>query len=111
MRLYSTGFAGRSQNALAPPLDSFWVLPGGGTQIQRTSTAICIVGQMDKLFEIDQKAREQGLSREGRHALRLEKALQPELSNSCAKNAIRPVALGRKNWIHIGSKEAGPRLA
>jgi len=37
--------------------------------------AICIVGEMDKLFEIDQKAREQGLSREGRHALRLEKAL------------------------------------
>ena len=29
---------------------------------------------MDKLFELDQKAREQGLSREARHALRLEKA-------------------------------------
>jgi len=22
-----------------------------------------------------------------------------------------PVALGRRNWIHIGSKEAGPRVA
>jgi transposase len=34
-----------------------------------------------------------------------------ELSNNCAENAIRPVALGRKNWIHIGSEEAGPRVA
>ena len=111
--------------------------------------------QMDKLFEIDRKAREQGLSQQDRHALRLEKA-QPllqelksqieaarssalpksvlakacnytltlwtrltrfldypelELSNNCAENAIRPIALGRRNWIHIGSEEAGPRVA
>jgi hypothetical protein len=24
---------------------------------------------------------------------------------------MRPVALGRKNWLHIGSEEAGPRIA
>ena len=24
---------------------------------------------------------------------------------------MRPVALGRRNWIHIGSEEAGPRVA
>jgi transposase len=117
--------------------------------------AIGIVAQMDELFEIDRKVREQGLSRQDRHGLRLEKA-QPllkeiksqieaarsgalpksvlakacnytltlwtrlsrfleypelELSNNCAENAIRPVALGRKNWIHIGSEEAGPRVA
>ncbi|MGA8655468.1 MAG: transposase [Chthoniobacterales bacterium] len=34
-----------------------------------------------------------------------------ELSNNLAENAIRPVALGRKNWIHVGSKKAGPRVA
>jgi transposase len=34
-----------------------------------------------------------------------------ELSNNLAENAIRPVALGRRNWIHIGSQEAGPRIA
>jgi transposase len=34
-----------------------------------------------------------------------------ELSNNLAENAIRPVALGRKNWIHLGSKDAGPRVA
>jgi transposase len=34
-----------------------------------------------------------------------------ELSNNLAENAMRPVALGRRNWIQIGSKEAGPRVA
>ena len=24
---------------------------------------------------------------------------------------MRPVARGRKNWIHIGSEQAGPRVA
>ena len=24
---------------------------------------------------------------------------------------MRPVAIGRKNWIHIGSQQAGPRVA
>ena len=24
---------------------------------------------------------------------------------------MRPVALGRKNWIHIGSAQAGPKIA
>ena len=24
---------------------------------------------------------------------------------------MRPVALGRKNWIHVGSQQAGPKVA
>jgi hypothetical protein len=36
---------------------------------------------------------------------------QLELSNNLAENSIRPVALGRRNWIHIGSQQAGPRVA
>jgi transposase len=36
---------------------------------------------------------------------------QLELSNNLAENSMRPVALGRRNWIHIGSEEAGPRVA
>ena len=36
---------------------------------------------------------------------------QLELSNNWVENSMRPVALGRKNWIHIGSQEAGPRVA
>jgi len=34
-----------------------------------------------------------------------------ELSNNLAENSMRPVALGRKNWIHVGSKKAGPKVA
>jgi len=34
-----------------------------------------------------------------------------ELSNNLAENSMRPVALGRKNWIHVGSPAAGPRVA
>lgn len=36
---------------------------------------------------------------------------QLELSNNLAENSMRPVALGRKNWIHVGSEQAGPRVA
>ena len=24
---------------------------------------------------------------------------------------MRPIAIGRKNWLHLGSKEAGPKIA
>jgi hypothetical protein len=34
-----------------------------------------------------------------------------ELSNNLAENSMRPVALGRRNWIHIGSSQAGPKIA
>jgi transposase len=34
-----------------------------------------------------------------------------ELSNNLAENSMRPVALGRKNWIHVGSSQAGPKIA
>ena len=34
-----------------------------------------------------------------------------ELSNNLIENSIRPITLGRKNWIHIGSPEAGPKVA
>ena len=34
-----------------------------------------------------------------------------ELSTNLAENSMRPVALGRKNWIHIGSPKAGPKVA
>ena len=34
-----------------------------------------------------------------------------ELSTNWAENSMRPIALGRKNWLQIGSKEAGPKIA
>jgi hypothetical protein len=122
---------------------------------QEDHRAIAIVAQIDELFAIDALACQQGLSREDRHLLRLEKSIplldkirlqietarsgalpksvlakagnytltlwtrltrfleypELELSNNLAENAMRPVALGRRNWIHIGSEDAGPRVA
>jgi len=34
-----------------------------------------------------------------------------ELSNNLAENSMRPLVLGRKNWIHLGSQQAGPKVA
>jgi transposase len=34
-----------------------------------------------------------------------------ELSTNWAENSMRPIALGRKNWLQIGSKNAGPKIA
>jgi transposase len=36
---------------------------------------------------------------------------EAELSNNLAENSMRPIALGRKNWIHVGSPQAGPKVA
>jgi transposase len=34
-----------------------------------------------------------------------------EIDNNPAERSIKPVAIGRKNWLHFGSKEAGPNIA
>ena len=34
-----------------------------------------------------------------------------ELSNNLAENSMRPVALGPKNWLHVGSAKSGPKVA
>jgi transposase len=34
-----------------------------------------------------------------------------EIDNNWCEGAMRPLVLGRKNWLHIGSPEAGPKVA
>lgn len=34
-----------------------------------------------------------------------------EIDNNWCENAMRPIALGRKNWMHLGSHESGPVVA
>jgi len=34
-----------------------------------------------------------------------------EIDNNWCENGIRPLVIGRKNWMHIGSEEAGPKVA
>jgi transposase len=33
-----------------------------------------------------------------------------ELSNNVAENSMRPIALGRNNWLHVESAKAGPKV-
>lgn len=34
-----------------------------------------------------------------------------ELSTNWAENSMRPIAIGRRNWLQIGSEEAGAKIA
>ena len=34
-----------------------------------------------------------------------------EIDQNLCENAMRPLAIGGKNWLHIGSEEAGPKIA
>jgi hypothetical protein len=34
-----------------------------------------------------------------------------EIDNNWCEGRMRPIAVGRKNWLHIGSQEAGPKVA
>lgn len=34
-----------------------------------------------------------------------------EIDNNWCEGAMRPVALGRKNWLHVGDAKAGPKIA
>lgn len=36
---------------------------------------------------------------------------QLECDNNSCEGSIRPLALGRRNWLHVGSPEAGPKIA
>ena len=52
---------------------------------------------------------ERKLAGSGSHR-RINRALQGTHNNP-AENAIRPIALGRKNWLFVGSERAGRRAA
>jgi transposase len=91
-----------------------------------------------KLYAIEQKAREDNLSPQDRHTLRLDQSSEPksplgkatayciprwdsllayledgnlEIDNNLAENAIRPIPLGRKNYLFAGSHRGAERAA
>ena len=43
-------------------------------------------------------------------AWRMNQAEMPSEQNP-AENSMRPIAVGRRNWIHVGSAQAGPKIA
>ena len=36
---------------------------------------------------------------------------QVEIDNNWCEGAMRPIALGRRNWLHLGDESAGPKIA
>ncbi len=113
------------------------------------------MGMFQKLYDIERKSREENLTPEQRHALRLDESLpilnelgkwivatykevlpksamgkatayciprwdnllgylhdgSLEIDNNFAENAIRPIALGRKNYLFAGSTRGAERAA
>ena len=56
------------------------------------------------------KAMDYTLNRWAALAIYLDDARIP-IDNNAVENAIRPLALGRKNWLFVGSQQAGERAA
>ena len=87
---------------------------------QRQETARPLLDDIRSRIEAAQSVSlpSSALSKACQYALTLWKKLtrfleypELELSTNLAENSMRPVALGRKNWIHIGSPQAGPKVA
>jgi transposase len=88
--------------------------------VRRQETAKPLLDDVRSKIEAAQSVAlpSSALSKACQYALTLWKKLtrfleypELELSNNLAENSMRPVALGRKNWIHIGSPLAGPKVA
>ena len=88
--------------------------------IRRQETARPLLDDIRSKIEAAQSAAlpSSALSKACQYALALWKKLtcfleypELELSTNLAENSMRPVALGRKNWLHIGSPQAGPKVA
>ena len=88
--------------------------------IRRLETAKPLLDEILRMIAVAQSVAlpSSALSKACQYALTLWKKLTRfleypdlELSTNQAENSMRPVALGRKNWIHIGSPKAGPKVA
>jgi transposase len=87
--------------------------------IRRQETARPLLDDIRSKIKAVQSAAlpSSALSKACQYALALWKKLtrfleypELELSTNLAENSMRPVALGRKNWLHIGSPQAGPKV-
>ncbi len=88
--------------------------------IRRQEKARPLVDDIRSKIEAAQSAAlpSSALSKACHYALALWKKLtrfleypELELSTNLAENSMRPLALGRKNWLHIGSPQAGLKVA
>jgi len=88
--------------------------------VRRQETARPLLDDIRSKIEAAQSVAlpSSALSKACQYALTLWKKLtrfleypELELSTNLAENSMRHVALGRKNWLHIGSPHAGPKVA
>jgi len=88
--------------------------------VRRQETATPLLDDIRSKIDAAQSAAlpSSALSKACQYALTLWKKLtrflehpELELSTNLAENSMRPVAVGRKNWLHIGSPQAGPKVA
>jgi hypothetical protein len=88
--------------------------------IRRQETARPLLDDIRSKIEAAQSAAlpSSALSKACQYAVALWKKLtrfleypELELRTNLAENSMRPIAPGRKNWIHIGSPFAGPKVA
>ena len=92
----------------------------GVRHLRRQERAKCLLNEIRGRIEAAQSVAlpASALSKACQYVLKLWRKLtrfleypELELSNNLAENSMRPVALGRKNRIHIGSSQAGPKVA
>lgn len=71
-----------------------------------------LLSQRQQLMNADvtAKAMDYTLKRWAALTIHLSDARIP-IDNNAVENAIRPIALGRKNWLFVGSQQAGERAA
>ncbi len=96
------------------------VLTTAGRHFRRQETAKPLLDDIRSKIDAAQSVAlpSSALSKACQYALGLWKKLirfmeypELELSTNLAENSMRPVALGRKNWLHIGSPQSGPKVA
>ena len=92
----------------------------GARHVRRQETAKDLLDDIRSKIEVAQSVAlpSSAISKACQYAITLWKKLtrfleypELELSTNLAENSMRPVALGRKNWLHIGSPRAGSKVA
>ena len=108
-RLYAVERAARQGNMDA----------AGRLALRKERSVPIMAALKPRLVEIRQKLMPGGaLAKACDYALGQWSRLEPifadgmlEIDNNWCEGGMRPVVLGRKNWLHIGRPEAGPKVA
>ena len=83
-----------------------------------TLTFDALISQLNKVCQDPDLLPGGALARACRYTLKLRAPLrrtlengETEIDNNRCEQSIRPIALGRKNWLHVGSPKAAPSVA